>query len=86
MGVHVPALAILGAYFILLVVAHEADHLKGKEEKPVLKQDIDVEQFLKSYNYFNQYEASPKRLTHESLGYITPVCLTSFGLFALVEL
>ncbi|VDK31620.1 unnamed protein product [Taenia asiatica] len=45
---------------------------EGTEERPAMGKDIDLNNFLRSYNYVNAYEQVVKKSGYDVLAYITP--------------
>uniref|UniRef100_A0A5K3FBQ6 Chitinase domain-containing protein 1 n=1 Tax=Mesocestoides corti TaxID=53468 RepID=A0A5K3FBQ6_MESCO len=56
----------------LFMASYASESSEGKGGRPVLHHDMSVQHFLNSYDYFNPYELSPKKLSNVVLAYVTP--------------
>ncbi|VDD82695.1 unnamed protein product [Mesocestoides corti] len=54
------------------MASYASESSEGKGGRPVLHHDMSVQHFLNSYDYFNPYELSPKKLSNVVLAYVTP--------------
>ncbi|KAL5962683.1 Chitinase domain-containing protein 1 [Taenia solium] len=65
-------LALFIVEFSLLIPIFGLNPDEGTEERPIMGKDIDLNNFLRSYNYVNAYEQVIKKSGHDVLAYITP--------------